>query len=73
MGGTNDSSNAESAATACELLLAAALAAASARSLAASCLRNRSSRADIGGLTKVLPLRVDIFKDEENSDKDSYL
>ena len=72
MGGTNDSSNAESAATACELL-SAALAAAAARSLAASCLRNRSSRADIGGLTKVLPLRVDIFKDEENSDKDSYL
>ena len=71
MGGTNDSSNAESAATTCELLAAAA-AVASARSFAACFLRNRSSRVDIGGLTKVLPFLVGIIlKDEENSDKDS--
>ena len=71
MGGINGTSDAESAETACELLAAAAVA--SARSFAACFLRNRSSRAEIGGFTKVTPFRVGIIlKDEENSDKDCY-
>ena len=71
MGGINGISNAESASTACELLAAAA--AASARSLAACCLRIRSSRAEMGGLSKDMPFRVGIFKGEEKSDKEIYL
>ena len=72
MGGINGTSNAASAETACELVAAAAVA--SARSFAACFLRNRSSRSEMGGFTKDLPLRVGIIlKDEENSDKDSYL
>ena len=69
MGGTNGTCKAASAVTAWE-----AAAAAAERCLAASCFRNRSSRAETGGLTKDLPLRVVILKGlKETSDKDSYL
>ena len=72
MGGTNGTCNAASAVTAWEAAVAAAE-----RSLAASCLRNRSSRAETGGLTKVVPFRVVILcwgkGLKETSDKDSYL
>ena len=71
MGGTNGTCKAASAVTAWE-----AAAAAAERSLAACCLRIRSSRSEMGGLTKVVPLRVVILLGKglkETSDKDSYL
>ena len=68
MGGTCGTCKAASAVTAWE-----AAAAAAERSLAACCLRIRSSRSEMGGFTKVVPLRVVILLGKglkETSDKD---
>ena len=68
MGGTCGTCKAASAVTAWE-----AAAAAAERSLAACCLRIRSSRSEIGGFTKDFPLRVGILLGKglkETSDKD---